>query len=63
MSKWINADERLPKNNQWIVVSWGGIFKAGQFDAKHPFGPAVVDRNAGKYWSDFHHWKPLNQPK
>lgn len=60
---WIDSGVRLPKHDQWVVASWGGTFKCGQFDSKHPFGPAVVDRRAGKYWSDFSHWKPLTQPK
>lgn len=60
---WISTEQRKPKQNQWVVVSWNDIFKCGQFDAKHPFGPCIVDRQSGKYYSGFQNWKPLTAPK
>lgn len=60
---WVKTEERMPKQHQWVVIAWNGVFKCGQFDAKHPFGPAVLDYNAGAYWNGFDHWKPLTQPK
>jgi hypothetical protein len=63
MSKWIDAKVRLPKQGQWVVVVWGDFFKAGRFDAKHPFSPVVTDSQAGKFYRHFTHWKPLSAPK
>lgn len=63
MSKWIPVAERLPKQNQWIVVTFGAGFKCGQYDGKHPFSPAIVDRREGKFFHGFTEWKPLTPPK
>lgn len=61
--RWTKSEEKMPKQSQWVVISWAGVFKCGQFDGRHPFGPAVVDHKLGKYWNGFDHWSPLNQPK
>ena len=61
--RWIKTEERQPKQMQWVVIPWNGIFKVGQFDAKHPFGPAVIDHKQGKWWNGFTHWAPLSAPK
>ena len=60
---WIKTEDRKPKNGQWVVTVWGDGFKAGQYDAKHPFTPCIVDRQVGKFYRGFTHWKPLTLPK
>lgn len=60
---WVSADDRLPKHNQWVAIPWGDGFKVGQFSKDHPFSPCIVDRQEGKFYRYFKHWKPLNTPK
>lgn len=60
---WINREVRLPKHGQWVVITFGDAFKVGRFDATHPMAPLVIDRDTGKWWSGFTHWKPLTKPK
>lgn len=59
---WINKEERLPKQGQWVVVVWGDEFKAGKFDGKHPFSPLIMEPSTGKWFRNFTHWKPLRMP-
>lgn len=61
--RWTKSEDRMPKQSQWVVIPWNGVFKVGQFDAKHPFGPCVVDHKQGKWWSAADFWAPLTQPK
>ena len=58
VADWSPVDEATPEHNQWVVIRWNGQFKVGQFDSKHPFSPAIVDRIAGKYWN-FSEWSPV----
>ena len=60
---WVLITIREPRQGQWIVVPWGDGFKAGQFDKNHPFSPCIVDRQTGKFYRYFHHWKPLTLPR
>lgn len=63
MTGWVDASVKKPKQGQWVVIIWNGVFKTGKFDRLHPFGPAVVDRESGRYFTDFTYWKSLNYPK
>jgi hypothetical protein len=60
---WIAMNSRAPRKGQWVVVPFGEGFKAGEFEAHHPFGPAIIDRMTGKFYHGFAHWKPLTHPK
>lgn len=60
---WVKIEDRKPRHNQWVVVPHGDGFKAGQFDSKHPFSPAIVDRMADRFYNGFTHWKTLTAPK
>lgn len=60
--RWKKLENKAPKQSQWVVVPFNGIFRCGQFDAKHPFGPVIVDHKQGKWWQ-FTHWAALTQPK
>ena len=58
---WRSIETGLPINGQWVVIRFGDGFKAGQYEANHPFAPAVVDRHAGKYFQ-FSQWLPIDTP-
>lgn len=60
---WVRLSDQQPIHNQWVVVPVGDGFKAGQFDKKHPFAPAIVDRATGKFFYGFDFWQPLFWPR
>lgn len=60
--KWEATVDKQPKHNQWVTIYWRGQYINGQYDAKHPFGPLVIDRVSGAWWSSFDHWFGLKPP-
>ena len=56
--EWVDVASRQPEHNEWVIVRWNGQFKVVQFDSKHPYSPAIVDRIAGKYWN-FSEWSSV----
>lgn len=60
--KWEATADKLPKHNQWVVIHTYETYQVGQFDSKHPFGPVVINRETGRWWSGFTHWSGLKPP-
>lgn len=60
---WIKIEDRKPKSQQQVVIFWRSGFKVGSYENLAGLGERVIDRDSGRFWTGFTHWKPLTKPK